>query len=182
MYPYMRHTIATVRLAVVKALHVFATAEIGHEDWMHSEFFSLLFQNLVLEERPDIRETTFTTFVTGIAELAEAGALENVTCNLKKYYEIVMTPIGSPMDARLFQKVGKGSLGHNVDKPMMAGDLSLVSMESMLATRIAAAKALARLRVFDADDGAHADDVSDVCMETTQLTISPRTWTCYRIA
>jgi len=151
MYPYIRHTIAGVRLAVVKALYTFATADISRSDWMRPVLFSLLFQNLALEERADIREVTFTTFIAGVKELEEQGALETVTCSLGKYYGIVMTPIGSPLDPKLFEKVGKGSLGHNVDKPMMAGDLSLVSMETMLETRIAAAKALAHLRSYNLD-------------------------------
>ena len=159
MYPYIRHTIPGVRLAVVKALHTFATAGITRSDWMHSIFFSLLFQNLVLEERADIRETTFATFTTGLAELKQEGSLETATRNLDQWYGMVMTPIGSPMNSSLFERVGTGNLGHNVDKPMMAGDLSLVSMETMLETRIAAAKALARLRGCDGG-GETEEDVS----------------------
>ncbi len=62
-----------------------------------------------------------------------------------QWYSMVMTPVGSPLDQDLFKRVGKPS-GHNIDKPMMAGDLSLVSSESMLTTRIHAAEVLARLR------------------------------------
>ena len=158
IYPYIRHTIPTVRLAVAKALRTFATVEIDRMDWMYDKFFSLLYQNLVLEERPDVRAVTFDAFIAAVNEVEQNGGLDGtVGCNLEDWYEIAMTPIGLPLDNNLFVRVGKGSSGYNVDKPMLAGDVSLVPIEKMLETRISAAKALAFLRKFNTEN-----EVSDV--------------------
>ena len=127
-------------------------------DWMFDRFFSLLFQNLVLEDRSDIRAVTFDALIAAVTEVNQNGGLDvTVGCNLEDWYEIAMTPIGLPLDSSLFVRAGKGSSGYNVDKPVLAGDVSLVPIEKMLETRISAAKALAFLRKFDMKD-----DVSDV--------------------
>ena len=59
---------------------------------------------------------------------------------------MVMTPPGARLEMSLFTKVAKASTAHNVDKPMMEGDLSLLDAEAVMETRLAAAKALAGLR------------------------------------
>lgn len=147
IYAFIRHPISSVRLAVAKVLHVFITVpDLPRDDWVCAELFSLLFQNLVLEERTDIREITISAFNAAVEEVdGEAGALDiTVETSLEDWYEMVMTPIGVPLDPKLF--VGKARTGHNVDKPIMAGDTSLVTTDTVLRTRIAAAKALALLR------------------------------------
>ena len=149
MYPYLRHTIPGVRLAVAKALHTFTTVDdLVRDDWMFNDFFALIFQNVVLEEREEIRELSSSAFRAGVEEVhGEMGTLDQVIKpSVEEWYEIVMTPIGSPFDENLFLKSGKATSGHNVDKHMMAGDLSLVPMETMLQTRLAAAKMLAWIR------------------------------------
>jgi TATA-binding protein-associated factor len=77
---------------------------------------------------------------------------------------MVMTPPGARLEASLFTRVAKASTAHNVDKPMMEGDLSLLDAEAVMETRLAAANALAGLRqcsVFQASPYyfflAHAD-------------------------
>jgi TATA-binding protein-associated factor len=70
---------------------------------------------------------------------------------VEEWYAIAMTPIGSPLDEDLFLTVGKRG-GHNVDKAMMTGDMSLVTMDVALQTRIAAAKALALLRRYSIEE------------------------------
>jgi TATA-binding protein-associated factor len=63
-----------------------------------------------------------------------------------------MTPIGTPLNEDLFLSLGKRG-SHNVDKAMLAGDMSLVTIETALQTRIAAAKALALLRRYSMQVG-----------------------------
>jgi TATA-binding protein-associated factor len=53
------------------------------------------------------------------------------------------------LDGGLFTKAAKASTSHNVDKPMMEGDLSLVTAELVMETRLAAAKAIASLRKYN---------------------------------
>ncbi|OBZ75174.1 hypothetical protein A0H81_04814 [Grifola frondosa] len=58
LFPFFRHTIANVRLAVVKTLHAFMTVSSLPRGWISIPFLRLLFQNLLVEERLDIREAT----------------------------------------------------------------------------------------------------------------------------
>jgi TATA-binding protein-associated factor len=53
-----------------------------------------------------------------------------------------MSPPGTALNAALLEKRGKG---HNIDKGMLAGDMSLITMDTFLATRMDAAAALGRL-------------------------------------
>ncbi|KAL1409070.1 TATA-binding protein-associated factor mot1 [Vanrija albida] len=141
IYAFIRHPITSVRLAVVKALLVLITVPELPRDWMHSDVFALLFQNLVLEDRADIRDVTAEAFSAAVGETdldSTVGPL------IQDWYAIVMTPVGSPLDETLF--VGRRVRGHDVDKAMMAGDMGLVTLDTVLETRIAAAKALALVR------------------------------------
>jgi Domain of unknown function (DUF3535). len=69
------------------------------------------------------------------------------------WYAILMTPIGMPVDTTKFYRPSvavdnaKAPERHNVDKAMLAQDLSLVSMETILRARVTAATALAELMV-----------------------------------
>ena len=101
IYAFIRHPISSVRLAVAKALHVFATVSaLPRDDWLQADFFSLLFQNLVLEVRSDIREISYAAFSAAIEEVNdEAGTLDvRIATSLDDWYEMVMTPIGVPLD------------------------------------------------------------------------------------
>lgn len=143
VYAFIRHPIASVRLAVTKALLVLMTVPDLPRDWIKDDVLSLLFQNLVLEDRPDVRTVS--------AEALDAGFRgsvldDTVKPRLDDWYCIVMTPVGAPLDDGLF--VGRRVRGHDVDKAMFAGDMSLISTELVLETRITAAKALALLRSF----------------------------------
>ncbi|RSH82478.1 TATA-binding protein-associated factor mot1 [Apiotrichum porosum] len=141
IYAFIRHPIAAVRLAVAKALLVLVTVPALPRHWIRADVLSLLFQNLVLEDRADIRELSAQAFA---AALSETNLDETVGPSIEDWYAIVMTPVGSQLDDTLF--VGRRVRGHDVDKAMFAGDMSLVSTDTVLETRIAAAKALALLR------------------------------------
>jgi TATA-binding protein-associated factor len=149
IYAFIRHSIATVRLAVARVLHTFtASTSLSKTQWQTSTFFALLFQNLVLETRSDIRAISSTAFSIAISQLSlnPEGLQSTVGDSLGEWYQMVMTPPGARLDASLFTRVAKTSTAHDVDKPMMEGDLSLLDTESVMETRLAAAKALAELR------------------------------------
>lgn len=71
---------------------------------------------------------------------------DHIEDNLGDWYQIVMTPPGARIDPTLLTRVAKASSSHNVDKAMLEGDLSLVSVETVMETRLLGAKALATLR------------------------------------
>ena len=161
IYPFLRHPITSVRRAVVSVLHRFITAQdLDRTDWMMTEFFSLMFENIVLETLPDIRETSWKAFDAGLQEVhSESGEVLTII-DPDNWYSLVMTPIGKPLDPKAFVQVPKKKAGHDIDKPMMQGDVGLVDTEVMWATRIEAAKALASLRQYGLDE---EDDQVEVC-------------------
>jgi TATA-binding protein-associated factor len=71
---------------------------------------------------------------------------------LLEWFETMMTPMGSPIDASGFYDPLSSETGpqvaaerHNVDKNMLAQDLTLVSPDTIWKARIAAATAMAYL-------------------------------------
>lgn len=143
IYAFMRHPIASVRLAVAKALLVLMTVPDLPHDWIKTDVLSLLFQNLVLEDRQDVRAVSSEALEAGFGGTALDAT---VAPKIDDWYSIAMTPVGVPLDEALF--IGRRVRGHDVDKAMFAGDMSLISTELVLETRISAAKALASLRSY----------------------------------
>jgi TATA-binding protein-associated factor len=113
-------------------------------DWITQEFARLLFQNLIFEERADIRDCSITAWRLTIQRLAALQRLEAAIFEaLPNWFSVVMNPIGVSIDPELLFRPVKGGMQlHNVDKPMLIQDLSLVSEELVLRGRIAASKAL----------------------------------------
>ncbi|PSR84037.1 hypothetical protein PHLCEN_2v5539 [Hermanssonia centrifuga] len=152
LFPFFRHTIPNVRLAVVKTLHSFMSVSSLPRDWLTVEFLRLLFQNLVVEERSDIRDATVTTWRLVLSILSStSGWLESVVTQplLLEWFAIMMTPLGTPIDKTTFYDPTMSSSGvdlaaerHNVDKNMIAQDLALIPMEVVIRARVASATAL----------------------------------------
>ncbi|KAI0261043.1 SNF2 chromatin remodeling protein [Gloeopeniophorella convolvens] len=155
LFPFFRHTIPTVRLAVVETLHSFMNVPSLPKEWVATPLLRLLFQNLVVEERTDVRRETINTWNTAIDLLhSRPGWMENVvtSAQLFEWFEIMMTPMGFPVEASGFYDPLASENGahaaaerHNVDKNMLAQDLTLVSPDTVWRARIAAATAMAYL-------------------------------------
>lgn len=128
------------------------------KDWVAAPFLRLLFQNLIVEERSDIRDATMTAWRTSLTVLsAIAGWLENVVTQqlLLDWYAILMTPLGVAVDITTFyhpaiagDTMDIAPERHNVDKNMLTQDLSLITVEVTIKARVAAALAMANLIVF----------------------------------
>jgi TATA-binding protein-associated factor len=155
LFPFFRHTIPTVRLAVVETLHSFMNVPSLPKDWVATPLLRLFFQNLVVEERTDIRSATTAAWKTAIDLLhSRPGWMETVVTSpqLLEWFETMMTPMGFPIDASGFYDPLSSENGaqvaaerHNVDKNMLSQDLTLVSPDSVWKARIAAATAMAYL-------------------------------------
>jgi TATA-binding protein-associated factor len=128
-------------------------------DWIGATpVLRLLFQNLIVEERSDIRSASLAAWYKALAILADVpGWLESVCSQqlVLDWYAILMTPLGVAIDSRGFYHPHMNQDGreaalerHNVDKNMLAQDLALVSAETTLQARVASATALAQLIVF----------------------------------
>lgn len=174
LYPFFRHTITSVRLAVPSALQVFLTTpSIQTADWLDERLFRFLFQNLIVEERADIREASLKTWMAAVNKIAITPTTSPSTTSLDaalapylpQWLQITMSPPGVPLDASLFLKaevsfngkVGKTgrtadahAVAYNVDKNMLAQDMSLVSVDDVIKGRLAAAKAFSTLIVHGA--------------------------------
>jgi len=156
LFPFFRHTIPNVRLAVVKTLHSFMVVPTLPKDWIATPFASLLFQNLICEERSDIRDASLSAWRTALTMLSEApGRMENVVTPqlILDWYEIMMTPVGIAVNVSKFYNPATHVEGtapperHNVDKNMLAQDLSLITVEVTLKARVATATGLAYLMI-----------------------------------
>lgn len=151
LFPFFRHTISTVRLTVVKTLHSFMSISSLSQEWIGVPFLSLLFQNLVVEERPDIRAATLATWKAAmpiVCSSVERAELSVPQPTLLGWYQTLMMPIGVPIDASTFYHASLSDGGgerHNVDKHMLAQDLSLVTADVVMQARLASASAQAAL-------------------------------------
>ncbi|KAG2752077.1 hypothetical protein P692DRAFT_20799116 [Suillus brevipes Sb2] len=159
LFPFFRHTIPDVRLAVVKTLLSFMTVSSLPREWIVTPFLRLLFQNLVVEERADIRAVTLTAWRTALEVVADVpGWMKKLVKQqtVLDWYSTMMTPLGAPIDCSTFyypafteDDSDTGPLErHNVDKNMLAQDLSLVSAEVIMQARITAATSMAYLMIY----------------------------------
>jgi TATA-binding protein-associated factor len=126
-------------------------------DWIKSNFLCLLFQNLISEEREDIREASLVAWQTALLILSTSVELMTGTVArelILQWFTTIMTPLGAPIDTNTFYRPNVNANGewHNVDKNMLSQDLSLITIEVTLKARIAAASALARLMACWPDD------------------------------
>lgn len=134
-------------------MYTFATVpELPRSDWLDGYFMSLLYENLVLEERTDIRTTSFTALEAALNESRydASGELEaDIESHLQDWYSLVMIPVGAEMHHSYFSGKRKAPTGHDIDKHMMAGDMTILSPEFVMQTRLAGAMALAKLRMVN---------------------------------
>lgn len=147
---------------MLKALQIFITVDRLPRSWVDDRVFRLIYQNLIVEEKPEIRAATKVTWEAAFAAVDAATFIPTtILPRLADWFTIAMTPMGIALDASLFYRpvadktlaskshTGYSGPTYNVDKHMMAGDLSLVSTESILRARIGAAEALAGILKYD---------------------------------
>jgi len=124
------------------------------KEWVTERFLRLLFQNLVVEERSDVRDATLATWNTALETLsANYGYLENLVTQqvLLEWYAVLMTPLGVPIDASTFYHassaadVDPAAERHPIDKNMLTQDMGLVPVEVIWKARLASAVALAKI-------------------------------------
>ncbi|MCO5552895.1 hypothetical protein L7F22_006414 [Adiantum nelumboides] len=171
LFPFFRHTITSVRLSVLNALSVFLSVPSLSRDWIDARVLRLLFQNLIVEERLPIREASKKAWSKASTIVVEAGGparlVDLVRPHLSSFFIILMTPLGSPLDFSLFYKASTsagmgGGDAHNVDKGILAQDLSLVGVDTVIRGRLGAAEALGSIMAHwprDLDDEAFHDSL-----------------------
>ena len=77
LYPFLRHTITTVRTAVLRALQTFL--QLGGKDnreWVNGRILRLLFQNLIVERNEQALRLSLDVYGTLLSVLIDRGTLE----------------------------------------------------------------------------------------------------------
>lgn len=187
LYPFLRHTITSVRTAVLRALQTFL--QLGGEgtrDWVNGMILRLIFQNLMVERN----EATLNLSLQVWYALADALNEQYPECFLNEFMihahdmiNLALHPIGTsrnpiPIDLsnlmrpsgiryappsvnkvvdhqapaepamkrrrRNEKKEEPPPSAHNVDGPMIQGDVDLVGAEVLIRSRIYAGKAFGK--------------------------------------
>jgi TATA-binding protein-associated factor len=196
LFPFLRHTITSVRAAVLRALITFLNIQTsGADSWIDSKALQLIFQNVLLERNEGVLKLSLQLWNAVIKSLTgEDNELQaHLAPILDSIIPLTLTPIGVslhpiPMDASLLIRPSGQAYGpppatqtrrrstppgsnneppskrrkksrfgkedmvapstsiqtHNVDGPMIAGDLELVGADVMVRSRISAAQALGK--------------------------------------
>lgn len=192
LFPFLRHTITSVRAAVLRALNTFLDIQdTGKDGWIDSKALQLVFQNILLERNEGVLRLSMQLWNSLIDVLGSAQLPMHLGPILGSIVPLSLTPIGVPrhpiqMDRSLLIKPSGQAFGpptnvqvsqrstppqngdrstkkrkqsrvskeetpvpsttssHNVDGPMVNGDLELVGSEVMIRSRISAAQALGK--------------------------------------
>ncbi|KAK9470101.1 uncharacterized protein V1510DRAFT_432401 [Dipodascopsis tothii] len=110
LYPFLRHSITSVRMAVLRALLTFLNVEDQSRDWIDGKALRLLFQNLLVEQNEQVLALSLQVFVdlaTALSRQGGARFAETFSQHVYPLFTLMMTPIGVaratyPMDTSLF--------------------------------------------------------------------------------
>ena len=117
LYPFLRHTITSVRLAVLKALMTFANlgAETS-QGWLTGRILRLVFQNILVERDQETLSTSMALWSALVQSLAQNPVIlaDEFEPHLDAMMESTLHPIGVsrhpiPMNAGLFLKPSGGT-------------------------------------------------------------------------
>ncbi|KAK5071960.1 TATA-binding protein-associated factor mot1 [Lithohypha guttulata] len=111
LYHFLRHTITSVRLSVLKALIKFLeVAEQGAMGWINGTLLRLLFQNILVERNEGVLKQSFAAF-HGVVEFVKKRGYEHyaimVSAHIQPMIHANLQPIGQsrnpiPLDPTLF--------------------------------------------------------------------------------
>ncbi|CAG8585707.1 17161_t:CDS:10, partial [Cetraspora pellucida] len=173
LYPFFRHTITSVRSAVLNTLLTFlGMADV--EEWVDHRAFRLVFQNMIVEEKKDVLDLSLQVWSALVSHVSKSGQENKIITFTAQYirtwFMIIMTPLGTPIDRRLFfvpdgpvpmeistnlrrrsqERIQTNDgddvmAGHNIDTGMLQQDFALVSVDTVLRGRVTASKGLGML-------------------------------------
>lgn len=112
LYPFLRHTITSVRSAVLRALLTFVKIEgEGTRDWLNGKILRLVFQNILVERNQDTLDLSLQVWTALVQYLAKdpEDLAEQFSAHVDPLMQLTLHPIGVsrhpiPMNATLFQK------------------------------------------------------------------------------
>lgn len=113
LYPFLRHTITSVRSAVLRALMTFLQLEgEGTNDWVDGKALRLVFQNLLVERNEGVLKQSLQVWSELLKALETRGCFKSETelsSSIQPLITLTMGPFGVPrypipMNASLFIK------------------------------------------------------------------------------
>ncbi|KAK0722784.1 hypothetical protein B0T26DRAFT_674446 [Lasiosphaeria miniovina] len=117
LYPFLRHTITSVRLALLKALMRFVN--LGSETsqgWLTGRILRLIFQNILVERDSETLNTSMELWTALVRTLGQSPAIlaSEFGPHVDALMQLTLHPIGVsrhpiPMNASLFQKPSGGT-------------------------------------------------------------------------
>ncbi|KAI0598541.1 SNF2 family domain-containing protein [Biscogniauxia sp. FL1348] len=127
LYPFLRHTITSVRLAVLKALLTFVNLGKESQGWLDGKILRLIFQNILVERDPETLSMSvqlWTALVKCLAKNPDYLASEFAP-HIDALMQLTLHPVGVsrhpiPMNGSLFQKPSGGTY----TVPGLAGPVS----------------------------------------------------------
>jgi TATA-binding protein-associated factor len=135
---------------VVRTISAFLCAEKLPNGWITSQIMHMLFRNILLEERQDIRTPTIQAWNDAL-RLAKKAGLGKTWFEpfIQQWFNLALIPTidGYPTEAFAAAELGmrRGTELHNVDKGVMSSDFSLVKEDMVFHNRIDAIMALAKI-------------------------------------
>ncbi|KKA28324.1 hypothetical protein TD95_004527 [Thielaviopsis punctulata] len=117
LYPFLRHTITSVRLAVLKALVTFASldADVSSNDWLNGRLLRLIFQNILVERDKTTLNKSMEVWSALVRTLAKNpnNLSTQFAPHAAELIELTLCPVGTsrnnvPMKVHLFQKPSGG--------------------------------------------------------------------------
>ncbi|KAE8452027.1 hypothetical protein EG329_002192 [Mollisiaceae sp. DMI_Dod_QoI] len=112
LYPFLRHTITSVRSAVLRALLTFVNIEgDGTRDWLNGKILRLIYQNILVERNQDTLNLSLQVWASLVNYLAKdpEDLFQQFSSHVDPLLQLTLHPIGVsrrplPMNATLFQK------------------------------------------------------------------------------
>lgn len=110
LFPFLRHTISSVRSAVLRALLTFLKLDEGQNAWVDGKAMRLVFQNLLVERNEGVLKLSLQVWSELIKTLEVSGQFESgdkLTDSITPLIKLTMGPFGVPrypipMDVSLF--------------------------------------------------------------------------------
>lgn len=97
LFPFLRHTITSVRAAVLRALLTFLNIEgQGTDSWIDDKALRLLFQNILLERNEGVLRLSQQVWDSVIERLAPDTLTKYFTTVIDAVIPLALTPIGVP--------------------------------------------------------------------------------------
>ncbi|CAJ0832129.1 8775_t:CDS:10 [Entrophospora sp. SA101] len=143
LYPFFRHTITSVRSAVLNTLLTFLSMDEA-EEWVDNRVMRLVFQNMIVEEKKDILDLSLEVWSKILSHTTKSSQenkiIQLTSQHIATWFGIVMTPFRGQNRSQNTNGNNSDSIGYNIDAGMLQQDFALVSVDTVLRGRVIASK------------------------------------------